>query len=261
MSTDQIVSDTTGDSRRSLLIYLHRLTEARGFECASHHLVMFGGAGGQHACSIATTLGIKRIIIPRLSSVLSAYGMALADVVREMTEPAALTVTSNRDNDQISSRLAGLVQKAEADLYSQGFPKDRIRSESYLNCRYHGSSTQLMIERPEDGNYEQKFLDEHKREFGFNLMNRDILVDDIRVRSVGISLGAETRSPYGDFETCEKRKYAEERFESKSVYFDEFGWRKTEVVPLRDLRPGDQVPVRSHSSWDGWRALDGRQSS
>lgn len=109
---------------------------------------MFGGAGGQHACSIATTLGIQRIIVPRYSSILSAYGMALADVVREGSEPTAFTVTGNKDKEEIGKRMEALVKKAEDDLRSQGFPDDRIETETYLNCRYHGSSTQLMIERP-----------------------------------------------------------------------------------------------------------------
>ena len=42
-------------------------------------LASFGGAGGQHACEIAQLLGIKTILIHRYSSILSAYGLALAD--------------------------------------------------------------------------------------------------------------------------------------------------------------------------------------
>jgi 5-oxoprolinase (ATP-hydrolysing) len=42
-------------------------------------LAAFGGAGGQHACDIAEILGIKTIVIHRYSSILSAYGLALAD--------------------------------------------------------------------------------------------------------------------------------------------------------------------------------------
>ncbi len=202
---------------------------------------MFGGAGGQHACSIATTLGIKRIIIPRLSSLLSAYGMALADVVREMTEPAAFTVSKHKDNEAISTRMSALVEKAEADLRGQGFPSDRTSTESYLNCRYHGSSTQLMIEKPEDGDYEKRFFEEHKREFGFNLSQRDILVDDIRVRAVGRSVGQETRSPYKDFEEAKRRGCNTGRFQKKKVYFDGPGWMDTAVVPLNELSSGEQV--------------------
>lgn len=47
----------------------------------AHHisLASFGGAGGQHACEIARQLNIKKILIHRYSSILSAYGLALAD--------------------------------------------------------------------------------------------------------------------------------------------------------------------------------------
>jgi 5-oxoprolinase (ATP-hydrolysing) len=44
-----------------------------------NRLASFGGAGGQHACEIASLLGIKTILIHRYSSILSAYGLALAD--------------------------------------------------------------------------------------------------------------------------------------------------------------------------------------
>ena len=204
---------------------------------------MFGGAGGQHACSIASTLGIRRIIVPRYSSILSAYGMALADVVVESTEPAAFTVTGNKDNAEIEKRQQALVTRSEQGLKDQGFPDDRVSSETYLNCRYQGTSTQLMIEKPEDGDYEQKFFDEHKREFGFNLEGRDILVDDIRVRAVGKSLGAETRSPYQDYEGAEKRGVDVERWQKKEVYFESAGWRDTAMVPLSELKEGEQVDV------------------
>lgn len=210
---------------------------------------MFGGAGGQHACSIATTLGIKRIIVPRYSSILSAYGMALADVVVEATEPAAFTVTNNRDTSEIGKRQEALVKKTEDDLRHQGFPDDRISCETFLNCRYQGTSTQLMIEKPEDGDYEKRFFDEHKREFGFNLDKRDIIVDDIRVRAVGKSLGAETRSPYEDFEHAKESLADTKGFDTKQVYFDGPGWKDTVLISLEKLAEGAQVEV----SWTpGW---------
>lgn len=58
---------------------IRSLTEARGYDASKHILACFGGAGGQHACAIATTLGIKTILVHRYSSILSAYGMSLAE--------------------------------------------------------------------------------------------------------------------------------------------------------------------------------------
>lgn len=56
------------------------ISEARGYLTKSHELACFGAAGGQHACEIAKSLGITRLQTHRYSSVLSAYGKALADV-------------------------------------------------------------------------------------------------------------------------------------------------------------------------------------
>ena len=47
--------------------------------CLPCSLASFGGAGGQHACEIAHILGISTVLIHRYSSILSAYGLALAD--------------------------------------------------------------------------------------------------------------------------------------------------------------------------------------
>lgn len=168
--------------------------------------------------------------------------MALADVVQELSEPAAFVVTGNRESKQIKERMSALVSRAENALMEEGFPCDRIECERYLNCRYSGSSTQLMIEVPDDGNIERSFVDEHRREFGFNL-DRDILVDDLRVRAVGKSVGSTTRSPYADFDAADKRPFKKESFPSKKVYFDGQGWLDTTVIPLLSLESGEQVPV------------------
>lgn len=58
-------------------------------------LACFGGAGGQHACAIARNLGMSHVFIHRYSGILSAYGLALADVVHEAQEPCAKEYKGN----------------------------------------------------------------------------------------------------------------------------------------------------------------------
>lgn len=246
LTVEQVAAGFLNVANETMCRPIRTLTEARGFECAAHHLVMFGGAGGQHACAIANTLNVQRIIIPRLSSLLSAQGMALADVVREASEPAAFTVSGTKDHDAISRRLEALVDKTEAELVKEGH--QRVTSEKYLNCRYEGTSTQLMIEESVDATYGDQFSAEHLREFGFNLKGRDILVDDIRVRSTGHSAGSSVRSPYKDFEEISKVQCDSSSFGEKRVYFDGSGWQQTAVVPLETLAVGAQVLVSAHQS-------------
>jgi hypothetical protein len=43
-------------------------------------MVVFGGAGGQHACAVARLLGVRTLVFHPLAGVLSAYGMGAARV-------------------------------------------------------------------------------------------------------------------------------------------------------------------------------------
>ncbi len=62
---------------------IRALTQMRGYNVANHVLSCFGGAGGQHACAIARSLGMRTIFVHRYSGVLSAVGIGLADMVAE----------------------------------------------------------------------------------------------------------------------------------------------------------------------------------
>jgi 5-oxoprolinase (ATP-hydrolysing) len=65
------------------------MTVAKGYDTRDHILSCFGGAGAQHACQIAKSLGMERVVIHRHGGILSAYGLGLADVVKEEQEPCS----------------------------------------------------------------------------------------------------------------------------------------------------------------------------
>ncbi|KAJ1775370.1 hypothetical protein LPJ62_006905, partial [Coemansia sp. RSA 2167] len=86
---------------------IRTLTEARGHNVQNHSLACFGGAGGQHACAVAANLGIRRVFVHRLASVLSAYGLGLSEVVHEEQSPAA-AIWSNEAQQPLLARLEKL---------------------------------------------------------------------------------------------------------------------------------------------------------
>ena len=83
---------------------IRSLTQARGFNPKNHILDIFGGAGAQHACSIARDLGMNKILIHKYCGILSAYGLGLADVVHEAEEPTQGLLTQELI-DKIQERL------------------------------------------------------------------------------------------------------------------------------------------------------------
>ncbi|KAJ5261030.1 hypothetical protein N7478_011625 [Penicillium angulare] len=202
---------------------IRNLTEARGFETASHHLACFGGAGGQHACTVAASLGISRIIIHKYSSVLSAYGLALAEVVKESQEPVSSDYSSSHTN--LLQRFENMSAAATEEMQTQGFTPTQIRHEQYLNMRYEGSDTSLMILRPDQSSdFLNEFRDRHRREFNFN-SERTILVDDIRVRTIASSKVRTERSPLVQLSEASMKDVTTAPATTVAAYFDGYSKR------------------------------------
>src|SRR6187431_2194002 len=59
---------------------IKKISVQRGYDVTGYALNCFGGAGGQHACLVADALGMSSVLIHPYSSLLSAYGMGLADI-------------------------------------------------------------------------------------------------------------------------------------------------------------------------------------
>lgn len=213
---------------------IRSLSEGRGFETSAHHLVCFGGAGGQHATAMARDLGIKRVIIHRYSSILSAYGMALADVVVDLQEPESITYSRDASS-RIRARFDILKQRAMGQLLAQGFPTERIVCETYLNMRYRGSDTSLMIKSlPESDDFDREFVERHRREFGFD-QPREILVDDIRVRGIGQSVEMPTANQFAGLKQIQIGQIEPKPHGIRKVYFEKQGWLDAKVYHLGTL--------------------------
>ncbi|OQE18202.1 hypothetical protein PENSTE_c018G06703 [Penicillium steckii] len=219
---------------------IRNLTEARGFETASHHLACFGGAGGQHACSVADSLGISRIIVHKYSSILSAYGLALAEVVKESQEPISTDYLSSHST--LLQRLDNMAASATDDMQSQGFNSSQVRHEQYLNMRYEGSDTTLMILRPdESSDFLSEFRERHRREFNFN-SERPVLVDDIRVRTIASSKVRNERSPLVQLKETDIQDVKTSPANITAAYFDGNSNRiDTPVYLLNQLEKGSRI--------------------
>ncbi|CAG8553030.1 1256_t:CDS:10 [Ambispora leptoticha] len=218
---------------------IRSLTEAKGYDTSKHILACFGGAGGQHACAIAHNLGIKKILIHRHSSILSAYGLSLADVVHETQEPCA-EIFSNESLPSLQKKIGILTDSCFKELKSQGFDDSQILFETYLNLRYQGTDFGLMTLKPSNSwEFDKEFAEQYKQEFGFNFPDREILVDDIRIRGIGRSFETANENV---FEESQKRHLPNKPQSSGtySIYF-EGGRVETPVYLLENLEIDDKI--------------------
>jgi len=249
MSVDEVAYGFLTVANEAMTRPIRSITEAKGHDTAKHRLATFGGAGGQHAVAIAEALGIRQILVHRYSSVLSAYGMMLADVVDERQEPESAVWDFSKMGvvEGLKSKMESLKERSRRALKEQGFSDEDIVFEEYLNMRYRGTESALMVIKPtgEDDvaewDFGAAFVKQHRYEFGFTLDERDIIVDDVRVRGIGRSFRYEDKSVDEQLKTVARKPVAaEKRHSVKSVYF-EGGRHETPVYRLGDLAVGDVI--------------------
>ncbi|KAG6336202.1 hypothetical protein ID866_2879 [Astraeus odoratus] len=247
LELDEIVYGFIKVANETMCRPIRALTEARGYSTAKHVLASFGGAGGQHACEIASILGIKTILIHRYSSILSAYGLALADRAFELQEPCS-TFYSSTTKPSLLSRLDKLTEGVREELARQGFEGDRVKVERMLNMRFEGTDTALMVlPSPSDGDgnedFEAAFKKVYKAEFGFLLETKGIIVDDVKVRGIGKTFDSLGESVYSEVDRIKKTPVDRAKADStSSVYFDRVGRvHDTPVFLLDELSTGDEI--------------------
>ncbi|KAL5343568.1 putative 5-oxoprolinase [Aspergillus crustosus] len=218
---------------------IRNATEARGFHPERHHLVSFGGAGGQHACSIAQRLGIRRILIHKYSSILSAVGISKTELQSESVEPYVGAFNPSI-LPVIISRFNAMKDKVRDDLQAQGAIAESIRFDESLSLRYQGTDTNLVISKPVDEDYGEAFRKTHKREFAFTL-ERPVIVDSIQVRGTGGSstLNAPSSSLFADLERLKANPINVEAQTSTEVYVAT-SWTD---VPVHNLDSISQASV------------------
>lgn len=237
MTLEEIAQGFVNVANETMCRPIRQLTEMKGHETSNHALACFGGAGPQHACAIARSLGMKEVLIHKFCGILSAYGMGLADVVEELQEPYS-AVYGPESLLEASRRESNLLKLVKQKLQEQGFRDGNIITEAYLNLRYEGTDTSIMVKCPinEDGSkgeYAVEFVKLFEREYGFKLQNRNILICDVRIRGIGVTnilkpRALESATTVPKFE-CHCK-----------VYFGN-GWQDTPLFKLENLGYGHVI--------------------
>ncbi|KAM6412713.1 LOW QUALITY PROTEIN: 5-oxoprolinase [Pluvialis apricaria] len=242
LSVEEVAMGFVRVANEAMCRPIRALTQARGHDAARHVLACFGGAGGQHACAIARALGMSRVFIHKYSGVLSAYGLALADVVHEAQTRVALRYEPPAF-PRLDERIAALERECRDALRAQGFAGAQIRTEAFLHLRYEGTDCALMCSAKghpptprscRAGDFLAAFTSRYLVEFGFTIPDRPVVVDDVRVRGTGSS-GISCETPLAP-----SGKPA--RVETVTRCYFEEGYLETPVFLLEELACDHTIP-------------------
>ena len=169
---------------------IKKISVQRGYDVTRYALNCFGGAGGQHACLVADALGMEIVLIHPLSSLLSAYGMGLADIrsVRQQAIEETFGDKARATLQRVSRRLARAVTE---EVAAQGVAAKGIKLDVRAHIRYAGTDTPLVVDAGSGKSIaslrkmKSAFERAHEAQFGFIDRKKDLVIEAVSVEAVG----------------------------------------------------------------------------
>ncbi|HEU0021661.1 MAG TPA: hydantoinase/oxoprolinase family protein [Dehalococcoidia bacterium] len=176
----------------------------RGYDPRRFTLVPFGGAGPMHCCELAQELGIPRILVPTRPGILSALGVAIADVVKDYSRTVMLR-GGDLEQDRLEEEFHGMENQARAELGPEGLPVARMRPRRFLDVRYVGQSFELTIDCPSlsrRGDLQRtignRFYRAHRQRFGYADRSEPVEIVNLRLKlELAVAKPALTPQPAG----------------------------------------------------------------
>ena len=170
---------------------IRQVSTRQGLDADDFTLFCFGGAAGQHACRVARAAGMRRILVHPLASVLSAFGIGVAD--RLAVRRASLQLQLSDDALAAAhGRLAELETQAREELAAFGESTSTVRIEHSLEIRAGESETSLSVPMGPMNQVMTAFSAAHLRRFGFAAKGLRIVIDAVRVEARMSSIDADS---------------------------------------------------------------------
>ena len=159
---------------------IKKISVQRGYDVSKYTLSCFGGAGGQHACLVADSLGMKKIHLHQYAGVLSAYGIGLAD--SRTINDLAIELNLNKDIiESLSIQFNNLKKQGREEMVAQNLNSEKLRYSSRIYLRYEGSDSALAVRFSEYQKIKSNFENIHKARFGFISPEKLLIVESIQV--------------------------------------------------------------------------------
>ena len=119
----------------------------RGYDPREFTLVPFGGAGPMHSCELAQELRIPRVLVPPNPGILSALGVAIADIVKDYSRTVMLR-GQDMGRERLNDEFSTLEDQAREDMGQEGLNVEHLLAQRSLDVRYVGQSFELNVDYP-----------------------------------------------------------------------------------------------------------------
>jgi 5-oxoprolinase (ATP-hydrolysing) len=211
---------------------IKKISVQRGYDVSAYALQCFGGAGGQHACLVADALGMRTVLIHPFSSLLSAYGMGLADTraMRQKTVEAALDASGVAEATAVVEHLA---REALDELALQEPKSVETLVARRAHLRYAGTDTALIVDFDNARAMQAAFDQAHRSRFGFVDENRSLVIESVSVEAVARGHGLN--------EPDQLLVETKPQSSSRTRFFSGGRWQDAGIYRREELSPGARI--------------------
>jgi N-methylhydantoinase A len=158
---------------------------------AEHPLISYGGSGALFTLEVAKAIGVPRVIVPELASVLSAFGAATMDVRRERVR--SLLKSLPCDATALDAAFEEIREEVTRDLIADAVPPDARQVYFEADIRFAGQRWEVTVQLPDDlprgdGGAEINaiFRREYLRRYGPAATGGSSVVELVALRAIGI---------------------------------------------------------------------------
>lgn len=145
ISDEEVLNGFIRIANEKMAEAIRKISIGKGYNPTEYTLLAFGGAGGQHACSIATLLNMQRVLIPYDAGLLSAYGMGKAEVERFVIHQVLKPLADVQG--RLAEKFEEMASQAYNQLKTEGFENDRIYTRNkFVYLRFQGQESTLEVE-------------------------------------------------------------------------------------------------------------------
>jgi 5-oxoprolinase (ATP-hydrolysing) len=166
-------------ANQSMADAISEVSVKRGYDVRAHALLVFGGAGGQHACALVERLGMKEALFHPLASVLSAFGMGLAALGFHGSRELAAPLLCDAALAELERPFLALEREGRAALERDGARELAFRRQ--VELFYDGTDTSTLLPLASAAELAQAFHAQHRAEFGYDRPDQPLRLRRLRV--------------------------------------------------------------------------------
>ncbi|MCK5277708.1 MAG: hydantoinase B/oxoprolinase family protein, partial [Cyclobacteriaceae bacterium] len=206
---------------------IRKISISKGYDPSEYALLAFGGAGGQHSCSVANLLEIQRVIIPYDAGLLSAYGIGNAEIERFVNRQILQPL--HEVNRLLENYFYEMERESYAILDAEGLPADRIYTRNkFAYLRFKGQENTIEIEYGQKPTAEAFKLAYEKR-YGHWLDNDEIEIESIKLIAASLEENVSVASFKPDRYQPEPNKKVNCYVSGKWQNIPAFTWEQVDI--------------------------------